>query len=701
MHQELPLAPDQSSTKPSLTETLRSATTAQQVLIALLLALAFTLAFREIRDLDTGFHLKAGDWMLQNFRWPGNDVFTYTINDRPYIDMYWGYQVVLSVINSIGGEFLIVAINALLVVLNFWLVIKRTQQLGSIRQFSFGMVMFVGIFATSYHFGIRPHIFSFLFLNLILLVLENYYRDRSTKLWPLPVIMLLWVNMHTIFVLGWVAFFCYFVGISIEQRKVDMNLLKWCAIGVMICLLNPYTYHCFLLPLEQFGFLQGGNLFKKMISEYASPFKGRAFTGMYWLNGGLVLFQPNFFFHLFLLLTLVAVGVRLLKEKIIKIHEILLVVIFSYLMASAFKNIGYFLMALMPMVVHGIGALFYRHRDRITPAGNRLRDALPTALTSEKMLLWGSVGMIVVTVLASMRVATNAYYIGWRSRDITGYRYSTNNMPMRSAQFLRDNGLTGRLFNHINFGGIYMHMLPQKVFIDARNEVIGEEFFKEFTSFRTPKGREAILRKYNPEIIAFPRRVEEKTWLRYLRTSPDWRLVYLDDISVIFLKKDYAPQIPTLDSNKAASGAPARSLRQIDEIIYQPKHSNFFSGFFTPQYFPNEEMDMVGGMLAMRWIEPAIRYGVEGLRRSTVDVPEMYYNLAEAFRLRGDWERAIYCYRRYHNANPTTESARKIQYCQQMATRQQRGAIPEQSTTQAPPETQHEENADTNNLLDQ
>ena len=99
--------------------------------------------------------------------------------------------------------------------------------------------------------------------------------------------------------------------------------------------------------------------------------------------------------------------------------------------------------------------------------------------------------------------------------------------------------------------------------------------------------------------------------------------------------------------------------------------------------------------------EPAIRYGVEGLRRSTVDVPEMYYNLAEAFRLRGDWERAIYCYRRYHNANPTTESARKIQYCQQMATRQQRGAIPEQSTTQAPPETQHEENADTNNLLDQ
>ncbi|MCE7935273.1 MAG: hypothetical protein DYG96_11870 [Chlorobi bacterium CHB2] len=697
MHEELPLS-SAPSTKPSVAETLRAATTAQQVLIALLLALAFTLAFREIRDLDTGFHLKAGDWMLQNFRWPGNDVFTYTINDHPYIDMYWGYQVVLSITNSIGGEFLIVAINALLVVLNFWLVIKRTQQLGSIRQFSFGVVMFVGVFAASYHFGIRPHIFSFLFLNLILLVLENYYRDRSTKLWPLPVIMLLWVNMHTIFVLGWVAFFCYFVGISIEQRKLDMNLLKWCAIGVMICLLNPYTYHCFLLPLEQFGFLQGGNLFKKMISEYASPFKGRTLTGMYWLNGELVLFQPNFFFHLFLVLTLIAVGARLLKEKIVKIHELLLVVIFSYLMASAFKNIGYFLMALMPLVVHGIGALFYRHRDRLTPAGTRLRDALPTTLTSEKMLLWGSVGMIVVVVLASMRVATNAYYIGWRSRDVTGYRYSTNNMPMRSAQFLRDNGLTGRLFNHINFGGIYMYMLPQKVFIDARNEVIGEEFFKEFSSFRTPKGREAILRKYDPQIIAFPRRVEERYWLPPLRKSPDWRLVYLDDISMVFLKKDYAPQILALDSNKAAEGAPARSLQEIDEIIYQYKPTSLFSGFFKPQYFPNEEMDVVGGMLAMRWIEPAIRYGVEGIRRSTVDVPEMYYNLAEAFRLRGDWERAIYCYRRYHTANPTAESAKKIRYCQQMAIGQQRGMGNEQ-----PPAAIPEENADTtsSNQLDQ
>jgi len=626
------------------------------VVTVLLLTMAFTLAFHEVRDLDIGFHLKAGDWILQNMKFPDKDVFTYTINDRDYIDLYWFYQVCLSISYKIAGSLGLVLLHASLVVLNFGMIARRVRQLGAVRVISYSVVMFVAIMAASYHFTIRPHIFSWTFMNLTFLTLESYYRDRSTKLWPLPVIMLFWANSHTLFVLGWVLFACYFVGISVEERKFDTKLFKYAAMGVGVCFINPYFIRGVWLPVQQALLLQEGSLYKELISEYRSPFAGGLFRS-YFVLDSFVIFQSTFFFHLLLVMMGVAAAIKFFVARDRKLHEFLLLLLFTAIMVSAFKNIGYFIMAVTPFTINGLGYLFApperRNRNtkglstqRFARRKERERPVLRPSPTGA--FFWTNVVVGVIAIVTTMRVITDAYYTAWRSRDVTGYEMSTNNMPIAAASFMRVNGLTGKLLNHINFGGIYEYMLPQPAFIDARNEIVGEKFFAEYRQMNNPKKRPLILNKYQPQIVSFPPRVEEG-WHDYFRESPDWRLVYADDIAAVYLHKGYAEQVPTLDSVSVLRqrNIPIRKMSEIDSIIRTKKESGLIDGLFSKQYYPNSEIDFCSFLLNNKWYTSAVYAGVEGLARSTVDAPGMYYNLGQAFVHLGDYRHALYCYKRY------------------------------------------------------
>jgi hypothetical protein len=51
-------------------------------------------------------------------------------------------------------------------------------------------------------FGIRPQVLTYLFVALVLLLLDDYQRGRRGTLWCLPAVFLLWANLHGGFVLG-------------------------------------------------------------------------------------------------------------------------------------------------------------------------------------------------------------------------------------------------------------------------------------------------------------------------------------------------------------------------------------------------------------------------------------------------------------------------------------------------------------------
>ncbi|HUN81115.1 MAG TPA: hypothetical protein VMV81_06340, partial [Phycisphaerae bacterium] len=85
------------------------------------IALLAIFAFRQVSSFDIGFHLKAGDYILSGQGWPRHDSFTYTLNDHPYIDTSWGYQVLVALSERAAGPAGIVLFHELLLLGTFLL----------------------------------------------------------------------------------------------------------------------------------------------------------------------------------------------------------------------------------------------------------------------------------------------------------------------------------------------------------------------------------------------------------------------------------------------------------------------------------------------------------------------------------------------------------------------------------------------------
>ena len=153
--------------------------------------------------------------------------------------------------------------------------------------------------------------------------------------------MLLWVNSHSLFILGIVVVGCYAISIYTGKKSLRKNFFFFSFLAFLCCLINPYGWHCFTLLFEQLEALQNGSVFKENIREFQSPF---AITS-YEMN---TVFKEWHFFDLFILITGI---ILILNFRKYNIHEWLIVIAFFYFAYSATKNIGYFVFAVIPIVV--------------------------------------------------------------------------------------------------------------------------------------------------------------------------------------------------------------------------------------------------------------------------------------------------------------------------------------------------------------
>src|SRR4051794_12516768 len=73
------------------------------LLVASMVAAGSVLACQELRDPDVWWHLRSGQWILENRRLPTLDPFTFASADREWIDLHWGFQVPLALAHRLGG----------------------------------------------------------------------------------------------------------------------------------------------------------------------------------------------------------------------------------------------------------------------------------------------------------------------------------------------------------------------------------------------------------------------------------------------------------------------------------------------------------------------------------------------------------------------------------------------------------------------
>lgn len=142
-------------------------------------------ACRKDVDYDLGFHLRAGQWILQNHAFPSKDTFTYTVNQNDYIDLHWLYQVGIYLLFGLTGYAGLSVMNILLILTVFSLTVWRMRRTGCPDWALFFLVL-PSVLCLEIRFIIRPEMVSWVLLAVTLLVLDSRWTKRANFLFFSP-----------------------------------------------------------------------------------------------------------------------------------------------------------------------------------------------------------------------------------------------------------------------------------------------------------------------------------------------------------------------------------------------------------------------------------------------------------------------------------------------------------------------------------
>lgn len=623
--------------------------------IIAIFCMAFLLSLRDIQEVDLGFHLRAGEWIVRNKTWPTNDPFTYTVTDHPYIDLHWMYQIFLFFLYRLGGSLFLVLSHAVFILSAFFLAaIMARRRLHSPA--ALAPLLFIAVLSSEVRFMIRPETASWLFLISTLLILERRSNGESSPLWLLPVIHLLWVNMQGLFILGWILMGCFFIGDLLEKRRMDRSLALWGGAAILICFINPYLHRGVLFPLTLFTRMGSENPFGQNISEFTSPWNLKL-TFVY-------PFYPRFCLWSYYIFSILSIALLLLTWRRHKVWEFLVFAGFFTLSARMIRNIPLFILPALPITARSFSAL----GEMIFQPGKNVKQ--PSFLIRLIHLLknpWLKRTLaalaIVLCLGISLRVVTNAWYIADRREDRFGCSLSEQFLPIGAVRFLRDNNVSGLIFNHLNYGGFLMWQLSQPVFIDGRLEVMGEEFYREYLTAERERKLTVLLDRHNADIVFFPF-LKAQSWLLQLRRNPDWRLAYFDHSSAIFLRNGTNANIP-------AASFPVQTFEglsipitpeQRTAILYAPRKkgiAKWIQGFFRKQFYPTRSMYQGLFFYFLDDLSRAEAFQLEALKQSAGSWFEIYNNLGAIYYKGGKKPEASYCYRIVLDEQPENQYARR------------------------------------------
>ncbi len=547
------------------------------IALVLLMGLVCLFCFRTVSEVDIGYHLAGGEWILENGRVPDTDMFTFTVPDHAYLDLHWAYQVLVFGLHRVGGFPGLVAVHAAAVVLAFGIMILTALRRNGPPVF-LAVVTLAGILAAEFRFSIRPEVFSWVLLVLMILALEKY---RETRRWPwmlaVPAIMAVWVNIQGIFIVGLLTAGAYALGESISLRKPDRPLILGAVAGFAACFLNPYGIRGVMFPLTLMTRLGGDNPFARSIAEFQSPWTLNP------IAAGALYPRKLLYSYIFLSALLVILFLLTLRKR--RTTEWFLAAIFGLLAAQAIRNIPIFVLVCIPLMVRAAGDLL------ASRPGRKLQEKLP--LQPFRM----TVGVILTAlVLATgVQVLSSAYYISDR-RDVRfGYALDDRFLPVQAAAFIGENSLEGRLFNQLRYGGYFIWKLKQPVFIDGRLEVMQEDFFREYTGSNRWGELIPLLDRYHVDIAVFTY-ATSRAWITDLDRSEKWRLVYFDDISVVYIRSVSNGHVPDVTFPPVRTGnvsiPPDDSQRdRIIRYVQSRQTLTRFEGFFTVPDFPSGDMN--------------------------------------------------------------------------------------------------------------
>ncbi len=429
-------------------------------------------------DTDLGWHLRYGNFFLENGHPMLRNKLTVLLHDQFWPNSYIFYHPLIALVYNLSGFWGLTLLNALIMVLSFifvWLAVNKNI----VKTFIVAISTAVGGWVIL-RYGLRGQVTSILFLSLLFYILEKINQTK-TKLILLGLLFFLWGNFHG----------SYLYGIILTCLWSLLEFQPYLLIPVFIApLLNPFGINNYRYVLTTMF-----SPLNTMIAEWTAP-------------------RPVFRI-ISLSVFLIYIGLWFRKNKSLELKKLfwpLASLSCLYLVFNAQRNLPQFFL----IISIGLAKLL-KIPKKLGPIIGILSAA----------------GLCLSTILILPKtIEINSSWQNYCRLGMTHY-------PCSAIDYIKENKLQGNIFNFYRWGGFLSWQLPDNLIfvaghIPANQLPSGKYPYQlHLEILQAQPEYQDKLDKYNIDYILIPPNTFLDLELQENKTKL-WKEIYRDKISALY-----------------------------------------------------------------------------------------------------------------------------------------------------------------------
>ena len=451
-------------------------------------------AIQPVTDPDFWWHVTTGNWILSHHAVPRQDLYTFTVRDHRWITHEWLSEVLMSALYAVGRLPLLSLTFGAVTSAGFLLVYRAID-----RRINFviaGLTLALGVAAANPIWGPRIQMITFALTALTYLWVKRYCEGSSRALFLLPAVILLWVNLHAGFVLGYAILGLALLvegGRYLLRRPGAMTFPRLRAMAailaasVAVAIINPNGWDIYLYPFQTGGSAEQ----QRLIVEWFSP------------N-----FQMSQIWAFEAMIFLIIGGLALARR--IELRQFLLLLLGLGLALHSVRNLSLFMLVAVPALA-----------DYAQQARERIALRWPRRVPKTTPVTFGlNVGMIVL-VLAIVAAASLPSLVQRADGKLVA-----RDFPIKAADFLVQHPPPGHMLNVYGWGGYLIFRLnaqntSQPVFIFGDAALDGDQLLRDYDHLQSLGQDQAqLFERYQINWVIFHSNDPIITELRQIRNAP-------------------------------------------------------------------------------------------------------------------------------------------------------------------------------------